>query len=139
MTKIFLSKSWHAYEKALAAHNFQHTPFVLSEFNGPFVLGNRSAYVGSMAGASTNAAKYAWMARQPRAHAAFLYQGLSGAFEALNPYSFPLGCSAHVEELNCSCPEVSLAEAPPINSTAPWRPPKSCCTPQDLLRGMDFG
>ena len=110
---------------------------MLSEFNGPFVLGNRSAYVGSMAGAATNAAKYAWMAREPRMQAAFLYQGLSGAFEALNPYSFPLGCSAEVQELNCSC--LSLAEAPPVEPHTVWRPPKACCGPRDLPRGVFRG
>ena len=43
------------------------------------MLGNRNAYVGSLAGAADNAAKMAFWAKEPRMHAAFLYQGVSGA------------------------------------------------------------
>lgn len=73
---------------------FGDLPLAITEYNSPFVLGNQSAYVGSLAGAADNAAKMAFWVKEPRLHAAFLYQAVSGAFEALNPYSFPLGCSA---------------------------------------------
>ncbi len=75
---------------------FGDLPIAITEYNAPFALGNESAFVGSIAGAATNAAKMAFWVTKPRMHAAFLYQGVSGAFEALNPYSWPLGCRAQV-------------------------------------------
>lgn len=81
---------------------FGDLPIAITEYNAPFALGNKSAFVGSIAGAATNAAKIAFWVTKPRMHAAFLYQGVSGAFEALNPYSWPLGCHAEVQRVQKS-------------------------------------
>ncbi|CAJ1447466.1 unnamed protein product [Effrenium voratum] len=84
----------------------------------------------------------AFWVTQPRMHAAFLYQGVSGAFEAMNPYSFPLGCSATVKEpaSNCSACGAGLQAAPffvaparpDLAPPAPARSPHCGCGPQDL-------
>lgn len=117
---------------------FGDLPLAITEYNSPFVLGNQSAYVGSLAGAADNAAKMAFWVKEPRLHAAFLYQAVSGAFEALNPYSFPLGCSAKVLEpaSNCSSCSMSLIqqETPPEPMPGYSGSGPHCgCGPQDIL------
>lgn len=99
-----VSEIYFSFLEAISAvGGFGPLPIAVTEWNAPCYLANISAHVGSLAGAASNAAKIAFWVKQPRIHAAFIYDGLSGAFEPRNPYSFPLDCSAKVKEPASNC------------------------------------
>ena len=76
----------------LSQYGYANTKNALTEWNARFHLGTIDANVQSAIGAAQNAAKIAMMDEWKTTIAAFQYTGRNGAFEAHNPWSFPLGC-----------------------------------------------
>lgn len=88
---------WYtAHRETLSAAGFNKQPMVLTEWNSRFVLGNNSAYTGSLAGAALNVAKLSKMMSWDDMHAAFLHEGRVGAYAKRNPLTFPLFCSVNM-------------------------------------------
>merc|ERR1712048_96758 len=87
--------TWHTgFRTSLDEAGLHTTTMALTEYNAHFVLGNTSAYVGSLAGAAANLGKLATMMSWPDMEAAFVLGGRVGAYTPMNPYTFPLDCAA---------------------------------------------